>query len=475
MAVREILIFMLSLAYFIHTSAGGSFVVDPSDAASARGATTRFLCTVSIGDDEEVYWHFEPSGSNSGDVATIGPFTNRNPTAFPQYRITGDSSNGIYNLEISDTKITDKGKYSCLIVKGSMTMMKEAELTMVRDNTDRPSGPATCNNGNLTKDNNEGDVVNISCTITGGVPLAILQIVRIRETSSHEVVSSSTSIAGDAVTETAIFTMSSVDHNARFQCIVLHPDKTEIGSFSCDFSPINIQVTFAPVVSIYPSELLIDGNDDNKVITLTCDVNANPQEDSVTWDYQTKISTAEVNGAELKFTGVRESYIGETITCNARNSIGSRNDSITIKESDNLLPFDTYILFIIIAGGCLLFFLFVCLIIVCCCQKDDDASDDKNLRYQVNDSRPTSMRQQEMTNNDEIIDGFDSDNFSGGSEANLVRDESKKSRASARSTGTDRADNRSSVRSNDYINDVNTFENSAYSPDEDELNDTPLY
>ncbi|XP_071955130.1 uncharacterized protein [Antedon mediterranea] len=496
MVAWKICLLMVCLACSIGTSVGaGSYITSPSNTTSAVGATTRILCSVDIdiSGGDEVYWHFQPSNPED-DTITIGPYTNRNPTGYPRLSImNGYPEDSVYNLLISETVKADEGTYYCLIVNEGTTQMATAELA-VNERSISPSGdPATCSVTASLPDMSpftENEMVTLECVIDdGGVPLPVLQIIRITSSGFNQVIPSSTVIEDNGrTTETATFKLSYEDHEASYRCKAMHPAVDD--EFSCDYttSTLNpIQVMYSPVVSISPNELFIYDDDSDETVILECNVIANPPTNSsVEWTYKRNIitpATEDKTTSKLTLDGIRKSYIGQNITCTASNTIGSRSASIVIQEEDRLLPFETYILLIIIACGGLLLFFLTCICIICCCERDSGDDEEKNANYHVNESRQTSMRQQ-GSNEDDLIDGYD--DFSGGSEANLVRDESHKSRVSQKSRASQRSgiseytDNRSSVRSNDY-NDVNTIDNQAYSPDIENGNiddvefNTPLY
>ena len=387
------------------------FMSSLSNTKAARGYEVRLYCQVINKGMSELYWNCV--SSEGGDV-TIGPDKNTN-SALNRYVIDDSAADiGHYNLIISRVRASDNGTCACLVQindKENIFIRSEALLT-VEDEATSPStiDCYTAKVQSIVHDSNttllENETVTLTCTSSGGVPLAYLQWEIVRDESEPEVLHSSTRIIGNTIATVVNYTVTRFDNGAHFRCIqdhVLFPQsvtcKTPSGTIQA------ISVLYPPVLRFKPASIKI--SDATNLVTVTCEYEAEPnllltgptiqfapQTLGETLNY-TYTSTDQLNSVNIYLS---KDDVGKKLTCSAANQIGESQIELIFQEQIITQERQIPILIISIVGGAsLLIILAVC--IVCCIYNCNEPlkSAERDRQRNVPSQRVDRIARMEMS------------------------------------------------------------------------------
>ncbi|XP_033635033.1 hemicentin-1-like [Asterias rubens] len=420
-----------------------TFEVSPEDTSAAVGFPVTIYCSVTNIGRQQVFWNIV---QNSTSDFTLGPNYNTH-ASFDRFQFGGGLDRGEFNLRISEVQKEDAGRYICLLNDpfNEMSVAQEAgaRLTVL----DAPVAPLTanpqCESSPVGVDGQngvfkQGDVLTLTCTSRGGVPLPELAWERVKENNAIDKLPGKTTVRGDMVTTSADVRLSSEDHQSRYKCSETHPSASTPRLCETETS---MNVRFEPEVDITPSAVYVQLFE-TSVVTLRCVASGYPELSSgptiVLPVNKTGTFSEDRSSVEVSLT---TDDIGKDFYCRAVNEVGVGEAGVEIKQL-SLLP--TWLTLVIIAG--IGFVILIVITIVSCAlcvdrskHHDESRSRSKDgLRYSVNKSlRGTSLRRE---GEDDFIDGFDGDmlpieDFQGGRETMQMQENTNKEVANDFETG----------------------------------------
>ena len=419
--LRNVIVVLVALISVVQTQTlpDPSFDVEPTDTSAAVGHTVTIYCSVANLGRHQVFWNIV---QNSSTEFTLGPNVNLH-ASYLRFKFMGDPAKGEYNLRISDVIISDAGTYTCLVhdpnnpVALAMEAGAGAKLTVFENIVGPLTASPMCemsSNGNNQLE--KGDVLTLTCTSRGGIPLPELSWERVKENNVTYKLYSKTTVKGDMVTTSAKVNISSIDHQSFYKCIETHP--VTVNPRTCETeSPMNVR--FKPEVTITPDTVKVQVLETTKV-TLSCTAYAYPALTSGPKIILPTNKTGDFNNdktsVELELT---TEDVGKIFYCQAVNEIGVGEDTVEITQRALLPTWLTLVIIGAIAGIILIFITLVgCILCV------DRSGLDADTRS--NKSRPTSTRKEE----DDFIDGYQDDmipieDFQGGQETIAMHETDK--------------------------------------------------
>ena len=385
-----------------------SFTAKPVDTYAALDHSVTIYCSIANLGRHQVFWNVvqNSSGNTVGDEFTLGPFTNTH-ASYPRFKIEGDSAIGEFNLHISDVAKSDAGRYICLVhdTTNTMSVAKEfgAKLT-VQDKAVAPvMGYPRCGRNPVSNSllqsghYRQGDILTLSCSSKGGIPLPELSWVRRKVDDTTYDLPSKTNIDGDVVTTSATVNLSSVDHQSFYKCTESHPLKTTpricMTPFTGSESLMNVR--FKPEVTLTPDVVNVQVFETTKV-TLSCTAYANPQlirgpmielPVNKTGEYPKGIDDKTLINVEMTIDD-----IGKDFYCRASNDEGVGDDSVKVQQP-RALP--TWLILVIIGAIAVVLLIFIFFVSCILCVKRSELED--NMKG-PNRSRPTSAWKEDEIN-----------------------------------------------------------------------------
>ncbi|XP_022081702.1 uncharacterized protein LOC110974402 [Acanthaster planci] len=417
-----------------------SFAVTPSKTDGVIGYSVTIYCTVANLGRHQVFWNVNQRAdqNQTGEEFTLGPNTNQH-ASYPRFQFEGDKASGEFHLQISNVSYSDAGTYICLIRdpldEGIPVMEAQAELNV--GNTPMSPGSLTCSGIPSNAPNQQcaymkGDLLTLTCTSEGGVPLPELSWVRVNGDDSVTNLKGTTTVSGDIKTTTAKITLSSRDNQAYYKCIEAHPNLTN--DRQC-FMPSNIvfprdrmNVCFAPEIDIIPKTITVEALGTKKV-TLSCTANANPplsktQEIILPVNKSGNYPNGEFDKTLVEVEMTTDDA-GKDFYCQATNALSVSTERFEVIQGR--IP--TWLILIIIGAIAIVLFLFIVLVACICCidrsNQEEQEGDKKDPSLLVMTPRRSKRKSLRHEGEDEFLDDgmVPIDNFQGGQE--MTSDEFK--------------------------------------------------
>ncbi|XP_071801172.1 uncharacterized protein [Asterias amurensis] len=397
------------------------FSTSPTDTTAAVGYSVTIYCSIANRGNYQVFWNIvkNASGDAIPEEFTLGPFTNEH-ASYARFQIVGDVI-GEYNLRISNVSKKDAGRYVCLVHDPSNGMASAIESGVsltVLDSAEAPDigypkcqrdplGNSVLTSGQYIK----GDILELTCTSKGGVPLAELSWEVVYSNGLKERLLSKTLVIGDEVMTTTSLELTSLHHQSYFKCTEEHPlmePQTCMTPFTGSESLLD--VLYTPEVDMSPNVVNVMILDTVKV-TMSCTAHGNPP------IFRKPAIMLPVNKSGVYPLGELDKSlveveltvddVGKSFYCRAENEDGIGEDTMDVLKSTSI---PTWLVLVIIGSIAAVIFIFIILVSCILCvdrSKYDDATRSSNS------SRPTSMKKED--------DGFDNmipiEEFQGGQES----------------------------------------------------------
>ncbi|XP_035687709.1 kin of IRRE-like protein 1 [Branchiostoma floridae] len=235
--------------------------VAPKSTAVLQGQRVTLQCAIdNLSSRAVVSWMGPPDFQiiANGDVV--------NPD-YPRYRITGDHSRGVYNLQISDTKLSDQGNYRC-----STFGLKPAQATLTVV-VPLPRPPSI--SGGQTPVISSQRLI-LTCTCTGGHPPP--QVTWYNGSREVDPAYVSTETSGTRIVQTlTVEAVSKWDNGANLSCT---SDQRFPNLVKPKTSFRILRIHYPPTVNVPKSSIHVK---EGMPTNLTCAVDSNPQA-MITWE-----------------------------------------------------------------------------------------------------------------------------------------------------------------------------------------------
>ncbi|CAC5420491.1 unnamed protein product [Mytilus coruscus] len=234
--------------------------------------------------------------------------------------ITGNHSEGEFNLQIINITIEDEGLYRCSVIVNGSPREYDTELEIERLPTDLTITNMTNKHQIFGIEHTE---LILTCSVRRGNPVESLQWMRNSIYTQNP--NLTLSIIHDNISEIAIlqysFVPSREDQKDNFTCFAESSFTKEPLS-----KTVYLNVYYKPdiIAEVYPSNELREGSD----ISLQCKADANPEIKKYTWQ---KIDLVIANVSVYNITKIDRSQAGQ-YTCSGYNVLGgsSRNVNISV-------------------------------------------------------------------------------------------------------------------------------------------------
>ncbi len=395
---------------------------------AAVGSPVTIYCSITDLGRYQVFWNIvQNSSDTTTEEFTLGPFRNTH-ASYPRFKIVGDVI-GEYNLRISDVVKSDAGMYICLVHDTSNVMTPAMEFGVRLTVQDSPMAPMmaypNCERDPLENSQTpgqyiKGDMLQLTCTSQGGVPLAELSWEAVRFNGGKERLRSKTQVVGDVVTSTASIELSSLDHQSYYECTEEHPSRIDPRTCKTPFTGTEsfLDVRFKPEVELRPDVVIVKVLETVKV-TLSCTAYGNP----ALFRKPEIILPVGKNGSyphgaldkTLVEVEMTVDDVGKDFYCRAENEHGVGNDTLEVRQGS--LP--TWLVLVII-GSTAVVILFFIILTSCILCVDRSKYDDPTTR--PSSSRPTSLKKDDDLDNGMIP----IEEFQGGQEsANVYETDDK--------------------------------------------------
>ncbi|XP_077977234.1 kin of IRRE-like protein 3 [Glandiceps talaboti] len=402
LAAGVLLLFVLK-----STNAVPTVVVTPSSLTTVAEETVMFTCTVTNKEDFSLFWIIHLNSSN--DDIVLAP-TNSH-TGYPRYSFTGDASNGESTLQIANVVDEDAGLYKCMVTSpdNDATKIVVTSSVLTVGIVESPSSgllvskSANLDFATMSGDSSKGgETATLSCTVTGGQPSATLEWFR----NGVKIPEQDYSVENGVAEAKVEWTLSYLDSHANYTCRGDHPAWQD----THEFTYVDLNLFFSPVVSLSPSLMLVDVDQD---ATFRCSAMARPEASTYTWYYNGEEITSDStrfnvtsSGKVLVITGVTNNDYDSEVTCEATNTEGTNNMTSIIMEPSKLKDRDLelrYLLAIIVGIVGVIFLLAIIISCCVCCS---------NTRKERRKNDPTRRDSYTLSERD----GINYDHFQGGAE-----------------------------------------------------------
>ncbi|XP_006815486.1 kin of IRRE-like protein 3 [Saccoglossus kowalevskii] len=424
-------VIIIMAASMLHTAADPVFLVEPSSHVAVVGEDATLECHLGNLKDYQVYWYIKLDKSETAFL--IGPFKNRN-TAYPNYGMFGNDTNGEYNLKVSDATLEDIGEYGCLITLPSSD--NSTELRVAYLNVTMPRPPVNvepiCE---LEIDGDtEGDIVSITCTSKGGMPPAGLAWKRRGTTVSGTYATYEGMEEMYNAKNTYTWSLSPDDDQATYVCKESHVALDE--SRTCEIGPFSVK--YRPVVTVSPRRYEAATGDD---VVFECSAAANPEvTEPFVWTFNG--SEVEVNDTSVMVSNdtqvsyltvfnITGAYYGLEVSCFAVNDLGEGNETGVIVRKNEPSPprdIDNVLVMIGVIAGITLFTVIITVMVMyfvsggvscaCCCRRTAKTEERERMNQKKKKNRNQNMA---MNRRDDLA--LDLQQFEGGANQTIEMNE----------------------------------------------------
>ncbi|XP_063417300.1 CD166 antigen homolog [Mytilus trossulus] len=278
-----------------------------------------------IGDETILYC---PRSADDSSLTWLGPpnlipYTdgkqiNNDLRKSDRLEITGNHSEGEFNLQIVNITIEDEGLYRCSVIVNGSPREYDTELKIERLPTDLTI--INMSNAHQLFGIEHTELI-LTCSVRRGNPVEILQWTRNGINIQNQNVS--LLFSKDNVSEISIlqysFVLSREHQQDKFTCSAESSITKEPLS-----KTVNINVYYKPaiVAELYPSNEVTEGSD----ISMQCNADANPEVQKYTWQkYDHVVAIVSV----YNITKIDRSQAGE-YTCSGYNDLGDSSHKINI-------------------------------------------------------------------------------------------------------------------------------------------------
>ncbi|XP_059160107.1 hemicentin-2-like [Physella acuta] len=272
----------------------------PQGAVVKLGDNVTFVCRLNT-DDPNLIW-------SKDDSNTSILFVKDNRfDAPPRYSIINK-----YDLVITNVQKADNGYFACRTKDAGI---QKASLTVLL-----PPGPPVITRSDTSSVYNEGTVLNLTCSSSGGNPDPRITWLKNGNITAENSDYKASTVIGGTSSLTISVRLDKSDHQANYSCLVYND--VNVMTKLIDYVVMSVRyspsIGFQPYSPTYSVKL-------GKKIEIYCDVDANPVVTSVSWS-KDGISLYGNNPRRI-ISQVSKADNG-TYTCFAKNNIGENSGSL---------------------------------------------------------------------------------------------------------------------------------------------------
>ncbi|XP_006821751.1 hemicentin-1-like [Saccoglossus kowalevskii] len=354
-------------------SEGQILTVVPDDETVRVSETTTMNCAVA-NKQQNVIW------LKGGDIVSTDTVVSDSYNE--RFSITGDQTEGEYNLRITNIEMEDGGGYYCGF---GGTLSSLATLTVLA--ADPPaSGNPQCfpPQGELVEDDN----VTLICSSQGGNPPATLTWSRSGVDLEGVVMQSAYGIRMGL----PLHLMPDLQ-GAVFICTSNHVTHTEI--HACSVGPLEIQLIPRITIDVSPSVMEIQEGAQGH---FTCNATGNPPVTSYSWSYEGSTINStdrrfqfEEDKTVLRLLSAEKNMDDAKVWCVATSDADTQKATASIKiqgfvqDEEDTLTFKILAAVVALVAGIIIAGVVIAAIVYCVWKKrtedddDDDDDDDENI------------------------------------------------------------------------------------------------
>ncbi|XP_059144480.1 hemicentin-1-like [Physella acuta] len=274
----------------------------PQGAVVKLGDNVTFVCRLNT-DDPNLIW-------SKDDSNTSILFVKDNRfDAPPRYSIINK-----YDLVITNVQKADNGYFACRTKDAGI---QKASLTVLL-----PPGPPVITRSDTSSVYNEGTVLNLTCSSSGGNPDPRITWLKNGNITAENSDYKASTVIGGTSSLTISVRLDKSDHQANYSCLVYN----DVNVMTKLIDSVVMSVRYSPSIGFQPYSPTYSVKLGKK-IEIYCDVDANPVVTSVSWS-KDGISLYGNNPRRI-ISQVSKADNG-TYTCFAKNNIGENSGSLEL-------------------------------------------------------------------------------------------------------------------------------------------------